>query len=122
MNMNSDRRKLFIVRTSVAVWIIMLLPFAMSAKAITSMACLCFVAAAVGFAVKPSRRWSTWLTISFSAFLATFTLPVDFAFHRGEPLRLSWVAVDIASIQPLREPDMVLGIKPRWILRLAIPY
>src|SRR5688572_873529 len=113
--MHTKPNNLLVLRGSLLVCFILLFPIAMSAKPLTIVA-YCFMSlCALCFALKPSRAFWRVLMAAFAAMLLTFILPLDLAFVRSGTFKVAWSRVDRA---PLREPDLTIGLRARWILEI----
>ena len=124
-----------LLRAVLIGWMGVLFPIAMSAKTCTVLAYCVVLAAAVLFGAKQRRTFSTVLAISFAVLVGTIFLPVDLSIIRGGSFRISWIeaggreAVDAGpgARAPnrrtvlLREPDLCIGVKTRWILQISLP-
>ena len=55
------------------------------------------------------------------ALCLTFLIPIDISVLCSESFRVSWVGIGRGTVTKPREPDLTIGVKPRWVLRVAIP-
>jgi hypothetical protein len=123
-----------LLRAVLIGWMGVLFPIAMSAKTCTVLAYCVVLAAAVLFGVKQRRTFSTALAISFAVLVGTICLPVDLSIIRGSSVGVRWIAaggreaVDAGSgarapkrgTVLLREPDLSIGVKTRWVLQISL--
>jgi len=109
------------LRFLLAFWMIVLFPIVMSAKVIGMILYVILLIAVFCFALKQSKSLWRVLMGLVVALCLTFLVPVDMAVLRSESFRVSWVRIDQGTVTKPREPDLTIGVKPRWVVQVTIP-
>jgi hypothetical protein len=128
IHMRKERVKLWCV---LFVFMFFLCPLAMGSGKIVTVACYAVtVLAAVSYAIS-NTKWSIWLLWSSSGMiLLTMLLPLDIETARGSSVGLGFHRISTPigyqivvgnTTKTVGDPDLSLGVKTRWVLRISLP-
>jgi hypothetical protein len=107
------------LRIVLALWMLVLFPFAMSAKVITMLAYALVLVSTLCVAVKQTPRLWKFLVVSLIVMGLTFAIPVDIRLVYGDAFITRWYRV--AQNEMAGEPDLTIGAKARWIIEVSTP-
>ena len=122
-------------RGMLLVWMAALFPVVTSAKQLSfALFCVACLTASV-FAIWFTRASLNLLLILFGAIVLTLFIPFDLTFARGDAFRTRFIHKEFGPAKvaeyPVpaltgrgpfsREPDLTIGVKPRWLLEITVP-